>query len=156
MRTRSRSWPYKKQQNTAFTLTEVAVSLAIAGLIFAGVLYGYVATADHAEWSAYSLAAHSLAMQAVEQARSAQWDPQAWPVVDQLGVTNYTQVSTLDVPVSGGNITYATNYVSISAVSLNPPLRQLRADCVWMLANRGPRNRGPFTNTVVTLRAPDQ
>lgn len=143
-------------QQLGFTLTEVAVALAIATLIFAGVIYGYVATADHAEWSAYSLASHSLAMQAVEQARAAKWDPQAWPVVDELGTTDYEQVLEMDVPVGGGNPVFATNYVSISTVSTVPPLRQLRADCVWVLPSRGKTTRGPFTNTVVTLRAADQ
>ena len=43
----------------------MVISLAIAGLAFSGVIYGYVMTADQAEWSSYSLAAHSLAMQGV-------------------------------------------------------------------------------------------
>jgi hypothetical protein len=137
-----------------FTLAEVAVSIAVATLSFAGVIYGYVLTADRAEWSAYSLAAQSLAMQGVEQARGAKWDPKAWPSVDELGVTNYTQVDILDVPVSGQPVR-ATNYISVTAVAQEPPLRQLRADCVWTLC-AGRRSRGPFTNTVVTLRTADQ
>lgn len=145
-----------KHKRPGFTLTEVTIAIAISALVFAGVIYGYVATADHAEWSAYSLAAHSLAIQGVEQARAAQWDPQAWPKIDELGVTNYTQVWALDVPVSGGNPVLATNYVSVTSVSTVPPLRQIRADCVWVLPSRGATTRGPFTNTVVTLRASDQ
>ncbi len=138
-----------------FTLAEVVVAIAVSTLAFGGVIYGYVLTADRAQWSSYSLAAQSLAMQGVEQARAAQWDPKAWPPVDQLGVTNYTQVSTLDVPVSGQQPVQATNYISVTTVSLDPPLRQLRADCVWWLSN-GRRSRGPFTNTVITLRTSDQ
>ena len=137
-----------------FTLAEVVVAIAIATLSFGGVIYGYVFTADRAQWSAYSLAAQSLAMQGVEQARAAKWDPKAWPAVDELGVTNYTQVEMLDVPVSGQAV-QATNYIRVTAVSQDPPLRQLRADCVWSLRN-GRRSRGPFTNTVVTLRTADQ
>ena len=135
---------------------EVVIALAIAALAFTGVLYGYVTTSDQAEWCSYSLAAHSLAMQGVEQARCAKWDPQAWPVVDELGLTNFIQVAPLDVPVSGGNPVLATNYVSVTSVSTVPALRQLRADCVWFLPSRGQRTRGPFTNSVITLRAPDQ
>ena len=137
-----------------FTLAEVVVAIAIATLSFGGVIYGYVLTADRAEWSAYSLAAQSLAMQGVEQARAAKWDPKAWPPVDELGLTNYAEVDTLDVPVSGVPV-LATNYISVSLVSQSPPLRQLRADCVWSL-NNGRRSRGPFTNTVFTLRTADQ
>ena len=130
------------------------MAIAVATLSFCGVIYGYVLTADRAQWSAYSLAAQSLAMQGVEQARSAKWDPKAWPAVDELGVTNYTQVELLDVPISGQPV-QDSNYISVTAVSQDPPLRQLRADCVWSLRN-GQRSRGPFTNTAVTLRTADQ
>ena len=144
----------RPHRTAGFTLAEVVVAIAVAALSFGGVIYGYVLTSDRAQWSAHSLAAHSLAMQGVEQARAAKWDPKAWPAVDELGVTNYTQVDMLDVPVSGQPV-QATNYISITLVSQNPPLRQLRADCVWGLLN-GRRSRGPFTNTVITLRTADQ
>lgn len=144
-----------KPQNSGFTLVEVVVSIAITSLAFAGVVYGYIGTGQRAEWSAYSLAAQSLAMQGVEQARAAKWDPQAWPSVDERGPTNYSQVEQLDVPVAGQPV-LATNYVSITTVSVAPPLRQLRADCVWMLSSRPPSARGPFTNTVITYRTSDQ
>lgn len=131
-------------------MAEVVVTLMIVALIMGGVLSGYVMSAERAEWSAYSLAAHSLALQSLEQSRAAKWDPQAWPVVDEQGITNFTQIEPLDMPVSRIPI-YATNYVQITTVSVNPPLRQIRADCVWRFIKRG-----LFTNTVVTLRAPDQ
>jgi hypothetical protein len=144
----------QRPRSPGFTLAEVVVAIAVATLSFGGVIYGYVLTGDRAQWSAYSLAAQSLAMQGIEQARGAKWDPKAWPAVDELGVTNYTQVEVLDVPVSGLPV-QATNYISVTTVSQDPPLRQLRADCVWNLRN-GRRSRGPFTNTVVTLRTADQ
>jgi prepilin-type N-terminal cleavage/methylation domain-containing protein len=148
-------WIVSAGWKAGFTLTEVVVAVAMIALTFAGVIYGYIRTTDRAEWSSYSLAAQSLAMQGVEQARAAKWDPQAWPVVDDLGVTNYTQVEELDVPVAGQPV-LATNYVSVTTVSVNPPLRELRADCVWALSSRPVRIAGPFTNTAVTLRAADQ
>src|ERR1039457_4634841 len=89
------------KQTAGFTLAEVVVAIAVAMLSFGGVIFGYVLTADRAQWSAYSLAAQSLALQGVEQARAAKWDPKAWPAVDELGVTNYTEVDMLDVPVAG-------------------------------------------------------
>lgn len=136
------------------TLVEVVVAIALATLSFGGVVCGYMLTSDSAQWSAYSLAAQSLARQGVERARAAKWDPKAWPPVDELGITNYTEVDTLDVPVSG-QVAQATNSISVTVFSQDPPLRQLRADCVWWLSN-GQRSRGPFTNTVVTLRTTDQ
>ncbi len=136
------------------TLLEVVVAIALATLSFGGVVCGYMLTSDSAQWSACSLAAQSLARQGVEQVRAAKWDPKAWPPVDELGLTNYTEVDTLDVPVSG-QVALATNTISVTAFSQDPPLRQLRADCVWWLSN-GNRSRGPFTNTVITLRTTDQ
>ena len=144
-----------KHIRSGFTLTEVVVSIAIIASAFSGVISCYIMTTQRAEWSAYSLAAQSLAMQGVEQARAAKWDPQAWPPMDELGVTNYSTVEQLDVPVAGQPV-LATNYVSITSVSTSPPLRKLATDCVWMLISRPPGARGPFTNTVVTYRAADQ
>jgi len=133
-----------------FTLVEVVVAMAVLTLVIQGVIYGYIQSARRAEWNGRSLAAHSLASQGVEQARAAKWDPQAWPRVDELPPTNFSAVETLDIPVSGQPV-YATNYISVGLISSNPPLRQIRADCVWTFMNRR-----LFTNTIITLRAPDQ
>lgn len=142
-------------RRAGFTLAEVVVALSIAGLSFAVVVSGYLTSADQAEWSGYSLAAQSLALQAAEQARAARWDPLTWPPIDDLGVTNYSQFDRLDVTASGTPI-YATNYVTVTTISSAPYIRQVRADCVWLLAYRGAKNRGPFTNTAVTFRTVDQ
>ena len=72
-----------------YTLVETVVALAIMGLMFGGVIYGYMKATDFAEWSSYSLAAQSLAAQEVELARGAKWDPNAWPPVDELPPTNF-------------------------------------------------------------------
>ncbi len=140
---------------SGFTLVEVVIAVLISTIIFATVVYAYVGANDRSEWSAYSFAAQSLAHQAIEQARTAKWDPQNWPAYDDLGVTNYTQVEILDVPLSGPPV-LATNYVSISTVTNSPEIRQLRADCVWVLVTRYHGAAGPFTNTAVTFRASDQ
>jgi type II secretory pathway pseudopilin PulG len=140
---------------SGFTIVEVVIAVFISTIVFATVIYAYVGANDRAEWSAYSFAAQSLATQGVEQARAAQWNPLNWPVLDDLPVTNYTQVEKLDIPASGPPV-FATNYVSISTVSTSPQLRQIRADCVWMLISRYHGAAGPFTNTAVTFRASDQ
>ena len=132
---------------SGFTLAEVVMAMAILSIVIEGVIYGYLHSSWRAEWNGYSLAAQSLASQGVEQARAAQWDPL---VKDELPPTNYVEVDTLDLPQSGQPV-YATNYISITTVTVNPPLRQIQASCVWRFANRG-----VFTNTVTTLRARDQ
>ena len=149
--------PSRSSRN-AFTLVEVAVALAIATLVFGGIILGFVQSAQRAEWSSYNLAAQSLAMQGVEQARAAAWDPQAPVPVDNCTQTNFPAVGTniLDVPVAGGNSTYATNTWSITNISNNPyPLKMIRVDCTWRFVKSGITS-GIFTNTIVTFRAPNQ
>lgn len=138
-----------------FTLVEVVIAVLISTIVFATVVYAYIGANDRSEWSAYSFAAQSLAHQGIEQARTAKWDPQNYPAYDDLGVTNYTQVEILDVPLSGPPV-FATNYISISTVTNSPDIRQLRADCVWVLVTRYHGAAGPFTNTAVSFRASDQ
>jgi hypothetical protein len=145
----------KRLISDGFTLPEVCMSIFISTLGFGGIMMGYVLSTDRAEWSSYSLAAQSLAMQGVEQARSAKWDPLAWPPVDELGVTNYTHLEVLDLPVSGAP-RYGTCNVAVVDVSVSPPLREIRSSVVWSVPWRKGAMCGPFTNTVVTLRAADQ
>ncbi len=104
-----------------FTLTEVVIAMAVLAIVIQGVIYGYIDSSRRAEWNGHSLAAQSLASQGVEQARAAKWDPQAWPVVDELPPTKFVEVATLDLPLAG-QAGYAKNFVSITTVSLNPPL----------------------------------
>ena len=150
---------------TAFTMVEVIVALAISAIALSGIVYGYILSAQRAEWSGYSLAANSLAMMRMEQTRSAKWDTQAYPVVDELVATNFpVSREVLDipirstnivfsngVPVAGNGVVYATNVATITVISTNPALKMIRVDCTWKFGAKG-----PFTNTVVTYRTTDQ
>jgi type II secretory pathway pseudopilin PulG len=141
----------------AFTLMEVMIGFFIFGLVISGMIYGYVQANRLAEWSSMSLGAQSYALQGLERARSAKWDTQVWPqnvgpgTGDWLGTTNWYEVDTNDVPAKGTPL-LLTNYIYITCVSTNPPLRQIRSDAVW----RFPLTGKAYTNTVITLRAPDQ
>src|SRR5689334_13832302 len=66
------------------TLVETLVSISIAVLTISGTMNGYVLITRRAEWSAHSLAAHSMALQRMEQIRSAKWDTAAYPQVDRV------------------------------------------------------------------------
>ena len=143
---------WRPKGNGAFTLTEVVFSLAIIGLTAGGIINGYIQSARLTDWQAHSLAAHSLAMQRVEQCRAAKWDTRSFPVVDELVSSNFpTVVEQMDLPTISTNVSYATIYTTVTSVSTNPPLRMMQADCVWRFPGRG-----WFTNTIVTYRAPDQ
>ncbi len=128
------------------------MAAALSAVIVGGSVYGYVMSARRAEWSAYRLAANSMAMGRIEQARASKWDPLGYPAVDELVSTNFPDVvNILDIPISKTNIVYATNTTTISVISTNPPLKMIRVDCRWRFMRQG-----NFTNTLVTYRAPDQ
>src|SRR5688572_23900350 len=105
----------KRGKQGGFTMVEMITALAIAGITVAGVASGFMQVFVQGQSSAYSLAAHSQAMRGMEQARAAKWDP-AVINGDQLGAnTNWPpQVEILDLPMTSGNITYATNRVYIT------------------------------------------
>jgi type II secretory pathway pseudopilin PulG len=165
-------WTPKKNHRRGFTLAEVLVSFFIFGLVFSGLIYGYVQVNRMAEFSSMSLAAQSYASEGLERVKSAQWNYVRWPNTnygpntgDELGfptAIGYTNlppvVDTLDVPTSGAPI-YITNYVTIMNVLTNlvaagaaPFMRQIRSDCVWNF----PLDNTLCTNTAIALRAPDQ
>ncbi|MEW6305451.1 MAG: hypothetical protein AB1705_18395 [Verrucomicrobiota bacterium] len=137
--------------NQAFTLAEVVISAAISALTIGGIIYGYIMSAQRAEWSAYSLAAQSAATLRLEQTRAARWDTQATPQVDELVSANFTNlVVDLDLPTASGLRTRATNYTTITTVTTDPPLKFIRVDCVWQFTTGK-----VFTNTAATFRSPD-
>jgi prepilin-type N-terminal cleavage/methylation domain-containing protein len=142
----------QKRTRRALTLVEVLVAMVVLGIMITGIVSGFVQAHRTAEWSAYSLAAQSLAMQPIEQARAAKWDPYAYPPTNQLVAANFPpQTNVLDTPVSGTNVVYATNRTFLRMVSTNPPLMEVSVECTWRFANHG-----VFTNAITTYRAPDQ
>ncbi len=138
---------------SGFTLAEVVISAGLGAMVVGSSIYGYVMSTKRAEWAGYSLAAQSLALQGLEQARACKWDPTGTPLVDELVATNFPTQTTniLDIPFSGTNIVYATNFWTITTISTNPMLKMVKVDCVWRFMNK--RN---FTNSVVSYRTSDQ
>ena len=152
---------------TGFTLVEILMSLAVFTLVSSGIIYGYVQINRMTQWSAISLAAQSFASQGAEQARAADWNPLGYPMTsnfpgsyDELPPTNEVFSGTnfvLDVPSKGtpssGNFAFfVTNYVSITNISSNPYVRQIRSDAVWTFYVTGK----VYTNTTVLQRTADQ
>lgn len=139
----------KRKASTAFTLVEVVMAIAILALAMAGMIYGYVQTNYRAEWSSMSLAAQSFATQAVEQQRAAVWYNNGAGTMSVQ--TNFSITNTLLIS-GNGRSNNVTTTVSVTNISTNPKLRQIRADCVWYY----PGKTNQFVNTVVTWRAPNQ
>jgi hypothetical protein len=143
-------------RSRAFTLAEVAVSLGISVFLIASMITGLMQTAREADWCAYDLAAQNLAQSGIEQFRAASWDPAG--LVDNCSQTNFPTVWTniLDVPVVGTNFVYATNQWTITDVGTAAyPLRMVRVDCTWA-PKLTSSTIAVYTNTAVSLRAPNQ
>jgi prepilin-type N-terminal cleavage/methylation domain-containing protein len=133
------------------TLVEILVAMAVLGLTTTALLRGYVVAARQVYCTGYAQSAEGIALQRVEQTRAAKWDTQGSPVIDELQATNFpAQIVALDGSSSSPQ-RYATNFTQITTVSASPPLKMIRVDCVWT-----DDRRKLLTNTVVTLRAPDQ
>jgi type II secretory pathway pseudopilin PulG len=141
----------------AFTLAEVLISLGIAAIVFAGLITAYIQSSYRAEWSGYSLAAQSLAIQQLEQARAADWDINTIPAKNEI--TNVPPVTSaiLDLPVSGTNVIWATNYTTITSIpitnTVGASVYMVRVDTAWPFIWGGKRHY--YTNTVADLFAPD-
>ncbi|HEY1790978.1 MAG TPA: prepilin-type N-terminal cleavage/methylation domain-containing protein [Verrucomicrobiae bacterium] len=152
--------PIKKtgcRARAAFTLVEVMMAFGLMVMVMTGVFFSYSQANRMAEFSSMSLAAQSVASQGIERARSAQWDSQAPTNGVELPATNATTpvlpptTNTLDVPQSGAPLT-VINYVYETTNEANPPLWELKSVAVWTFPLTGKQ----CTNTVVTLRAPDE
>jgi type II secretory pathway pseudopilin PulG len=134
------------------TLVEVVLSLAISALAVAGIVSGYIFSTASAQKWALSLAANAKAMERIEETRSAKWDTSSWPVVDQVSAANFPdQIVALDQWGSGAVTVYATNVTYITQISVDPPLKRIRVDCIWRF-----KGNVVLTNTIETCRAPDQ
>ena len=167
-----------KGKTSAFTLVEVVCSLAIIAIVFSGIIVSYTQAARRVEWSGRSLAAQALAIQVIEQARSGVWDEALRAMDSNQGddlmklnvldrstnlvagtLTGYT-AQVLDLPSSGTNQIWATNYVSIRTLfvggTTNPTtakVRMIRVDTAWPFTWMGVTRY--YSNTLTTYVAPD-
>jgi Tfp pilus assembly protein PilV len=154
----------RPQLIAAYALGEVLLAFAIISIVFAGLIYGYVQANRMSEFSSMSLAAQSFAAQGAEQARASDWRPRDWPQTNGPGtmdeLTNGTVIVTsdfMDVPIKGSPSNsetsfWVTNTITVTDISPNPKLRQIRSDCQWVFPFTGQKQ----TNTVILLRASDQ
>ena len=158
----------RRRERSAFTLPEVLVSLVILTIAISGICYGYSQINRIAVWDSMNQAAQAFAIRGMEAARAAKWNP--WVLStnttalagsqDELPATNgipaLIQTNVLDIPRLGNPGTnlnyYATDYVYVTQYPGEPPIREIRSECVWNFAPTGKQ----FTNVIITLRGPDQ
>ena len=135
------------------TLAEVVIALAISVMIVAGMVSGYIYCMTSAVKAELAHAANAKAMERLEQTRSAQWDTSSSSATNQLvATTNFPdEVVSLDLPGTNTAGTAATIRTTIAQISTNPPLCAVHVDCIWQF-----KGGGLITNSVETIRAPDQ
>lgn len=159
----------KRSRFKAFTLVEVVVALAIAALVLGGILNAYIQAGTQTEWAGYSLAAQSIGIQAIEQARSAVWDNSigkneltnmyltAWSYDAGSKIGRGYSTRVLDVPTSGTNVVMATNFVTVKMLTLTGAsqvqIQMISVDTVWLF--RDYRGRRLMTNQIATYFGPD-
>jgi hypothetical protein len=147
---------------------EILISLVMFSMATSGLIYGYVTANRMAAWSSLSLAAQSAASQGAERARAANWRPRDFPATNGPGTMDelppaangrpvITNVDFFDIPTKGDPKaadfdSWVTNYVWVTDLSANPPLRRIRSDAIW----RFPLTGRVYTNSIILLRAPDQ
>ena len=142
----------RRRLQAGMTLVEVVVAMAITGMAVGGIVNGYHYCTNSSQKAALMLAANARAMELIEATRSAIWAPDRLPAVDQLVDTNFvSKTVTLDLAGSGAATTPATIETEITQVSINPPLKRIRVNCIWQF-----RGAQWVTNTIETCRAPDQ
>jgi hypothetical protein len=98
------------------------------------------------------LAAQALAIQQLEQARAAVWDG------NQCQFTNLVKKTAdiLDLPISGTNIVWATNYATVTNISLSGvpvSFYMVRVDTAWPFRWRGKVTY--YTNSIADYYSPD-
>jgi len=151
----------------AFTLAEVVMAVAIVAIVFGTTLVAYTQSCRRAQWAGFSLAAQALAIQQIEQARSARWDlVTGVNEITNLNLNSYSYVggvltgyswTNLDLPYSGNNFVRATNFITVNSltVSSNPlvQLKMVQVNTVWPFV--WGTTTTMFTNTLVTYCSPD-
>ncbi|MGD0812572.1 MAG: prepilin-type N-terminal cleavage/methylation domain-containing protein [Verrucomicrobiota bacterium] len=134
----------------AFTLLEVVIATAIAALVMAGMFQGYNMAGRRAQYSACSIAANSEAVRIMELVVSIPW-VETTPGSPLFSATN-TIYTNLCLPSALSNVITCTDYTTVRLASSNPPYAMIQVQCVWGFPSYG----GTFTNTVATIRAPNQ
>ncbi len=136
------------------TLVEVLIATAIFALVFGSVITGLKLATYRAVWATLDIEASRLAEKQMERMQAASFDLSTSPVTDQLISNNFPTVTNAVLwSYTNGPPLLATNWVTINTLpsTANPQYKVLVSSVKWSY-----RNKGPFTNSLTTVRGPDQ
>lgn len=139
--------------DAGMTLAEVLIAVAIFAMVFGSVLTGLTQARYRAAWASLNLEASKFAERQLELVQTANWDPTASPAIDEIISNNFPTVTVDLMDYTGGGLLLATNSVRIDVLpnTGSPQYKVVTSTIVWRY-----RGRGPFTNIVTSIRAPDQ
>lgn len=139
------------------TLAEVLIAVAIFALVFGSVLTGLTQARYRAAWASLNLEAAKFSERRFEQVQNAPWDPTALIPTNGITSNNFPTVTVDLMDYTGAGSLLATNTVRIDvqtnvvSTTINTQYMVITSTVVWRY-----RGRGPFTNMVTSIRAPDQ
>ena len=143
----------KPSGNAGFTIAEMVICFAIVAITIGGMITAYSNANLFVERSGYALAAQAQAVQVLERARAALWDSQTVPITDLTTLVPTNTVTILELPITGTNVIYCTNVLTITTVTNNNPVCYFK---IIQVASTWLWNHTVMSNTVVAYRAPDQ
>lgn len=133
----------------AFTLIELVMAMGIAFTVLAALAFGYMQAYRISDSALLQAEAQRLACDRLETVLAASWRYYGAQPTNQLTdfVGEYPQ--SFQVPsVTSSQI--VARVVTQIATTDNPPLAEVRVQCIWTSPNGF-----VYTNEVATLRAPD-
>jgi|SRR5580692_5886703 hypothetical protein len=152
---------FQPRGRAGMTLVEVVIALAIAVLMVAGIVEGYIFCMHSTVKDSLYMAANARAMERLEETRNAIWAPYRAQPVDELLTNNFPDTNVvLDLYASSLTPMYATLHTEISQIlpssslPLASPVKRVHVDCIWQFQEEFQEIE--ITNSIETCRAPDQ
>lgn len=136
------------------TLVEVMMATCVFALVFGSVITALRLANYRAFWATCDLEAGKQAEQQMEQMQAAQWDITASPTIDEVVSNNFTNTtSVLLAYTNNAPPVISTNWVTIATLpnTANPLYKVMTSSVAWMF-----EGKGPYTNSLTTIRALDQ
>lgn len=136
--------------DVAFTLIELLVAMGIAFTVLGTLAFGYIQSYRITDSAMLQEAAQQLAVDRLEQVRSAEWVAYGTSQTNKLPWFEGQMKMQLEVPSVSTNKIDAWVTTAVTWVGNNPPLQRIDVVCLWTNLDGQ-----VYTNAVSTLRAPN-